>query len=166
MFLFRPKFSFLGFFYLALKAGIFATLILEWNNRQEWLNARSIHRDIPHLWIFWSRIISILTCGCFMPFLVFNNQTKRTCLSIWNTNKTPSVVPSTFPTVAYTQTVQNMVSFFKKVQFSQMQSFLFIYSHVPINSTVLLTIFGRYFLLFLELNCYLLACLMPHLDIH
>ena len=102
----------MGFFYLLLKAGIFVTLILEYQNRQEWLNSRSIHKDIPDIWIFWSRIISILICGCFMPFLVFNNQTKRTCLSIWNTNKTPSVVPSTFPTVAYTQTVQNMVSVF------------------------------------------------------
>jgi len=104
----KAKFSILGFFYLLLKAGIFVTLVLEYQNRQEWLNSRSIHKDIPDIWIFWSRIISILICGCFMPFLVFNNQTKRTCLSIWNTNKTPSVVPSTFPTVAYTQTVQNM----------------------------------------------------------
>ena len=39
-----------------------------------------------------------------------------------------------------------------------------LYSHVPINSTVLLTIFWRCFLLFLALNCYLLACLMPHLN--
>jgi hypothetical protein len=116
---FRAKFSILGFFYLLLKAGIFVTLILEYQNRQEWLNSRSIHKDIPDIWIFWSRIISILICGCFMPFLVFNNQTKRTCLSIWNTNKTPSVVPSTFPTVAYTQTVQNMVSVFLKMAKSQ-----------------------------------------------
>ena len=36
------------------------------------------------------------------------------------------------------------------------------YSHVPIYSTGTLNYFWRYFLLFIDLNCYLLACLMPH----
>ena len=99
----------LGFLYIVLKAGIFVTLLLEYHNRQDWLKM-SGHKDGPDIYIFWSRILLCLLCGCFMPFMVLNKQTKRTCLSIWNTNKTPSVVPSTFPTVAYTHPVQNMVS--------------------------------------------------------
>jgi len=104
----RHKFSVLGFLYIVLKAGIFVTLLLEYYNRQDWLKMTSSPKDLPDIYIFWSRILLCLLCGCFMPFMVLNKQTKRTCLSIWNTNKTPSVVPSTFPTVAYTQTVQNM----------------------------------------------------------
>ena len=42
----------------------------------------------------------------------------------------------------------------------------FEYSHVPINSTGILNFFGRYFLLLLDLNYYLLACLMPHQNKH
>ena len=38
------------------------------------------------------------------------------------------------------------------------------YSHVPMNSTGKLNYLWRYFLLFLELNCYLLGCLITHLS--
>ena len=93
------------------KAGIVVTLGLEYENRHKWLSMNvNTQKSVPDVNIFWSRLMLAFLCGCFMPILVLNKQTARTCLSLWNTNKTPSTVPSTFPTVAYTQTVQqNMV---------------------------------------------------------
>ena len=113
---FSYKFATLGFFYIVAKAGIVVTLGLEYDNRHKWLSMNfNTPKSVPDVNIFWSRLMLAFLCGCFMPILVLNKQTTRTCLSIWNTNKTPQDVPSTFPTVAYTQRLptqtvqQNMV---------------------------------------------------------
>ncbi len=105
---FKLKFTLFGLLHFVCKALVFAVLVYEYSNRGHWRSVKS--NDLPDISWIWTKIFFSFLVSAGLPLWVLNKQTKQNCFSLWtSTKKDSKSVPSTFPTVAYTQQAMEMV---------------------------------------------------------